>query len=233
MKKRLLSTRFIWVLALASSLAHCASSGGEEEAVTLTPVLVESDAPAPAVAARSGSRSMNITYGAEKQEKSLKSCAYYAIPDGVLGLGLIAVIPNPLTSLIALGFIGGHYYTCYIYRQEDMPRQLDIGPVVNAAVETARRETAEQLKKDFVQVKDKIDNKSQAVDQAISNIRQTLKDSAEEQRRAIEKTGARVLKELYEQLDVVRHSKIEIHEEDREDYIPPPRKYLNNDGQKP
>ena len=61
----------------------------------------------------------------------------------------------------------------------------------------------------------------------------SIKDSAEEQRRAIEKTGARVLKELYEQLDVVRHSKIEIHEEDREDYIPPPRKYLNNDGQKP
>ena len=166
----------------------------------------------------------SVGYAEEPMEKTLKTCAYYGIPDAVLGVGVMAIIPNPLTPIIALGYVGGHYYTCYLFRQKDLPHEVDLTP----AIEAAKRETARELKEDFAHIKAKLDARmvepaaasNSRIEAKFQELKKQLIESGAKEREAIEKAANRILYELYQQLDAVRNSEVKIRTEERDEYVP-------------
>lgn len=156
-----------------------------------------------------------LVFGLEDKKSSLKKCAYFTAPDGLLSVGLLAVIPNPATPLIAIVYYGGSYYSCYWQRQNDSPSVQ-----MNLVVEEARKKTADELRESFNKLRDKLDVKTNDYVKDIEQIEKHIKASGDEEKRAIERTGSKVLKELYDQLDGIRNTPIQIKEIETEEETP-------------
>lgn len=152
----------------------------------------------------------------EPTSDSLKRCALYTSPDMVLGGGLLFIISNPIVPLISLGYVGGKYGLCWYERQHDRPDVLDLGPVVDEA----SKRTEGKLKNVFIKASEKINERSDGVDRAVDNLDKRIKDTGEKEREEIEKTGAKVIQQIYEEIEVIKGSEFEIHQDSGGEYVP-------------
>lgn len=156
-----------------------------------------------------------LVFGLEDKGVSFKKCGLITFPNLALSGGLVAIISNPITPFIALGYYGGSYYSCYWQRQNDIPTVQ-----MNLVVEEARKKTADELRDSFNKLRDKLDLKTNDYVKDVEGIQQKIKASGEEEKKAIERTGSKVLKELYEQLDAIRNTPIQIKEIETEEKMP-------------
>lgn len=211
MRLSLYTTRFMMLSALSISCSSLPKSDTEV-------VIVEEKAVSEATLAKNQTL---LVFGLEDKSSSLKKCGLFTAPEGFLSIGLWAVIPNPATPLIAMVYYGGSYYSCYWQRQNDNPSVQ-----MNLVVEEARKKTADELRESFNKLRDKLDVKTNNYVKDVEQIEKRIKASGDEEKRAIERTGSKVLKELYEQLDGIRNTPIQIKEIETEEKTP--RTLLDN-----
>jgi hypothetical protein len=146
----------------------------------------------------------------------LEKCLVSSAPDFVLGVGLIAALSNPLIPVVSILFASSSYGICYYERQTDRPDDVDLTVVVD---EAARR-LEDTTKNMFIDAASAIDERAEAVNETAKGLDQRLRNAGQRERDAINGTGAAVIRQIYEEIEVIKKGEFEIREKTSEEYSP-------------
>lgn len=156
------------------------------------------------------------------------SCAAHGLPDVALGLGLIAVIPTPMTAMVSVVYVGGKFWGCY---QAMSFIDATANPVVTLPAqdrEAAKREILGEVeagfRKVYIEAARQIDAKKEEAMATFDRAEKTISDRAAEEKATLEKVGARTIKELYDEIESIRSLEVEIKTKERD----APRQNLPN-----
>lgn len=128
----------------------------------------------------------------------------------------MAALSNPLIPVVSVLFMGSSYGVCYYERQTDRPDEVDLDVVVD---EAARR-VEETTKNMFIDAAAAIDERADAVNETAKGLDQRLRNAGQRERDAINGTGAAVIRQMYEEIEVIKSGEFEIREKTSEDYTP-------------
>jgi hypothetical protein len=167
-----------------------------------------------------GDQGPSVIVGHEPLNESLTKCGYYTITPGILGIGLMATVPSPLSPLFAVLFVGGSYGECVAWKQLDQQNKIDLGP----AIAKARKETAKELKETFVKAADRLREGADRLNVEMGKTKASVQETGVEERRLIEKAGAKAIKELYDEIDLIKQGKFRVEEREYQEPVDVPER---------
>jgi hypothetical protein len=141
----------------------------------------------------------SVIIGRESFDSSLYACSGYMAAPAVLGTGLALGVPV-IGPIFGGAYVATAYGQCVYFRQYDQQRTLDLSP----AIMEAKRETAKELREAFAKAADRLKERADSLNADIDRVQGKLRTTGEEERAAIQRTGAKAVLDLYEEIRAIQ-----------------------------
>jgi hypothetical protein len=148
--------------------------------------------------------------------QSIGRCAGERMPEGVLALGMAAVIPNPLAPVAAAGYYTAVLYDCKGKTKEVSVTREDLQKVKvesEAKITRLKEELTKTTTKRIEALSERVDSIKAGEAENMRKLRQSAADVSAEAEAQIKKSADDAVRAVYRQMDEIRKVKIYTIEE--------------------